>query len=185
MSQESAQRVCPAEQSGWLTSSFRRLLQSPERILRDLAREGQTAVDLGCGPGFFTLPLAQMVGPNGHVVAVDIQEAMLKKLQVRAEANGLAARIECHRSQPEDIGLEKSADLVLAFYMLHEVPSKEVFLRQVRGLIKTGGLFLLVEPRGHVSGSEFRSEIDLVEQTGFSVVERRRVALSRACLFQA
>jgi ubiquinone/menaquinone biosynthesis C-methylase UbiE len=74
MSPASTYDVCPAERSGWLTSSFRRLLQNPERILRGLVQEGQAAVDLGCGPGFFTLPLAQMVGPSGRVMAV-LQDA--------------------------------------------------------------------------------------------------------------
>ncbi len=65
--------VCPAEHAGWLATPLRRLLQDPRRILDGLVAAGDTAIDFGCGPGFFTLPMAELVGPGGRVVAVDLQ----------------------------------------------------------------------------------------------------------------
>jgi len=95
-------------------------------------------VDLGCGPGFFTLPLAEMVGESGRVIAVDIQEEMLAKLRVRAEKANLASRIEPHLAGPDSIGVggpdsAVSADFALAFYMLHEVPDRDRFMRETAG----------------------------------------------------
>ena len=58
-------RVCPVERAGMLDSRFRRWLQNPEKIVRPYLREGMTAVDLGCGPGFFTVDMAIMVGETG------------------------------------------------------------------------------------------------------------------------
>ena len=70
-------RVCPSWLAFVLNNPLRKLLQNPEKILKGLVQEGQTAVDLGCGPGFFTLPLARMVGESGRVIAVDLQSKML------------------------------------------------------------------------------------------------------------
>ena len=92
-----ARSVCPAEHAGWLSTPLRRLGQDPRRILHGLVTEGDTAVDLGCGPGFFTLPMASMVGHGGTVIAVDLQQEMLDRLRLRAERAGLAARIRLHR----------------------------------------------------------------------------------------
>jgi ubiquinone/menaquinone biosynthesis C-methylase UbiE len=85
--------VCPVRYAGLLTGWVRRLINRPKRILRPHVATGDTVVDLGCGPGFFTLPLAELVGPEGRVVAVDVQEGMLEIVRTRAEAAGLSSRI--------------------------------------------------------------------------------------------
>ena len=78
-------RVCPVERAGTLDSTFRRWLQNPEKILRPYLREGMTAVDLGCGPGFFTVDMAIIVGDTGRVIGSDLQEGMLRKLADKIE----------------------------------------------------------------------------------------------------
>jgi ubiquinone/menaquinone biosynthesis C-methylase UbiE len=176
--------VCPAEHAGWLTGSVRKLANNPRRILRGLVSEGDTAIDLGAGPGFFTLPLAEMVGDTGRVIAVDVQEAMLLRLRVRAEKAGLASRIVLHHSNPDAIGVAERADFALAFWMVHEVPRKDAFLTEVYGIVKEGGRFLLVEPLGHVSKAEFRQTVELAKQAGFVTVAEPRVGFSRATLFR-
>ena len=92
--------VCPAEHAGWLATPLRRLVTDLRRVLRGIVRPGDTVVDLGCGPGFFTLPLAEMVGEAGRVVAVDLQSAMLDKVRTRAERQGLLGRIDLHECPP-------------------------------------------------------------------------------------
>jgi ubiquinone/menaquinone biosynthesis C-methylase UbiE len=176
-------RVCPAEHSGWLTSSARKLGNNPRRILKGLVSPDQTAVDLGSGPGFFSLPLAEMVGETGRVIAVDVQEEMLAKLRARAQKAGLAPRIQLHRARPDAIGLAERADFALAFYMVHEVPDKESFIREVYGIVKEGGRFLMVEPMGHVSKAQFAQTVELAKQAGFVPAGEPRVAFSRAILF--
>ena len=79
-----ARDVGPAGHAGWLSSPVRRVVTDPKRIPRGLVEPGDTAVDLGCGPGFFTHPLVGMVGDGGSVIAVDLQPAMLEKVRVRA-----------------------------------------------------------------------------------------------------
>jgi ubiquinone/menaquinone biosynthesis C-methylase UbiE len=177
--------VCPAEHSGWLSTPVRRLVTDPKRILRGLVGPGDTAVDLGCGPGFFTLPLAEMVGDGGSVIAVDLQAAMLEKVNARAERRGLAARIRLHQCPADSLGLGgECADFALAFYVVHEVPSAERFLHEVHGVLKDGGRLLLVEPRGHVGNEAFARTVELAVAAGLTPLARPRVAFSRAALLE-
>jgi ubiquinone/menaquinone biosynthesis C-methylase UbiE len=113
-----AERVCPWWIGYLLASPMRRwLMQSPERLLAPFVREGMTVLEPGPGMGFFTLPLARMVGSKGRVVAVDIQAKMLENLWRRAVKAGLAERIETRLAKPETLGLDdlrSAADFVLA-----------------------------------------------------------------------
>ena len=145
--------------------------------------EGDTALDLGCGPGFFTLPLAQMVGDRGKVVAVDLQAEMLERLESRAERHGLSARIELRQSRAETIGDVEPVDFALAFYMVHEVPDAGHFIKEVSGALKPEGRFLLVEPKGHVSAEAFEKTLGLARENHLSELSRPRVVMSRAALF--
>lgn len=175
--------VCSAEHAGWLASPLRRLLHDPRRILAGLAAPGETAIDFGCGPGYFTLPLAEMVGPGGRVVAVDLQGAMLERLRQRAVRAGLAERITLHPCVADAVGELPQADAALAFFMVHEVPDVAGFLAEASGALRTGGRFLLVEPRGHVSAEAFAATVALAEAAGLTQVAAPRVRLSRTTLF--
>jgi ubiquinone/menaquinone biosynthesis C-methylase UbiE len=181
---EAPQHVCPAEHSGWLTTPVRTLFNNPGRLLRGLVDEGEVALDLGCGPGFFTLPLAKMVGPTGSVIAVDVQQEMLDRLRARAVAAGVEQRIRFHLASPAGPGAGGPADFALAFWMLHEVPDQSAFLGQVHDTLREGGTFLLVEPKGHVSKRLFAETVGRVRGAGFELVGPRRVGFSRAALFR-
>ena len=175
--------LCSAQHAGWLATPLRRLLHDPRRILAGLAAPGETVIDFGCGPGFFTLPLAEMVGPGGRVVAVDLQAAMLERLRRSAERAGLAGRITLHRCAADAIGELPPADGALAFYMVHEVPDVARFLGEVSRALRPGGRLLLVEPKGHVTADAFAATVALAEAAGLRAVAAPRVRLSRTTLF--
>ena len=172
--------VCP----WWLCHSFdnplRRLIHDPERILKPHVTTGMTAVDIGCGMGYFTLGMAKLVGPGGKVIAVDLQERMLATLEKRARKAGLADRIVPHRCRPDRLGVEEPADFVLAFWMAHEVPDKPRFFAQISALLKPGGRLLLVEPKFHVTRSSFGRTVDVCREVGFQLLGEPEVVLSRA-----
>jgi ubiquinone/menaquinone biosynthesis C-methylase UbiE len=176
--------VCPTSGAFILTSRIRRLIHNPDKILGNLIRKGQTVLDIGCGPGFFSLAMARIVGDEGRVIAADLQQEMLDMLHKRAEAEGLDSRIRLHRCQEDRIGLDETVDFALAFYMVHEVPNTEGFLREMHSLIKPGGLLLIVEPKFHVSASAFEKTVDAVCDIGFKPVRRPRIMLSRSILFK-
>ena len=176
--------VCSAEHAGWLATPLRRLLHDPRRILGGCVAAGDTAIDFGCGPGFFTLPMAEMVGPGGRVVAVDLQAAMLERLRLRAERAGLSSRITLHRCAADSVGDLPAADVALAFYMVHEVPDVKRFLGEVAGALRPGARFLLVEPRGHVSAAAFAATVDIAAATGLRPVATPRVRMSGTTVFE-
>ena len=175
-------RVCP----WWFCYSFdnplRRLIHDPERLFEPYVKTGVTAVDIGCGMGYFTLGLAKLVGPGGKVVAVDLQEEMLAALGRRARKAGLADRIVLHRCRSDRLGVEEPADFVLAFWMTHEVPDKPRFFGEIFSLLKTDGRLLLVEPKLHVTRSSFGRTMEVCRAAGFRLLSEPTLALSRAVL---
>ncbi len=145
--------------------------------------EGDQVLDIGAGMGFFTIPLAQMVGKKGQVIAIDVQQKMLAKVKIRAERTGVADRIRLHQAAGEAFVFDKPADFVLAFWMVHEVEKLKQFFSNTLSLLKPGGVFFLAEPLLHVSPSRFEEMINIAIGSGFMVRERPAVSISRAMLF--
>ncbi len=175
--------VCPERFAGWLSTPLRRLVHRPEKILAGMVKEGDVAADLGCGPGFFTMAMARMVGETGSVLAIDLQQGMLERVRRAAAKEGLEARIRLHQCSATEIGIgEPVADFALAFYMVHEVPDVAAFLRQVRAMLKPGGRFLLVEPKVHVSKARFARTVEMAREAGMEQVDEPNIVFSQTSL---
>jgi ubiquinone/menaquinone biosynthesis C-methylase UbiE len=177
-------RVCPVERAGGLDNRLRRWLQNPQRILSPYIREGMTVLDFGCGPGFFTADIARMVGPNGRVIAADLQEGMLQKLRVKLQGSALESRVTLHQCQEKDMQLSQPVDFVLAFYMAHELPDESAFFTGIWAVLNPHGQILVVEPPLHVSKQGFEAMVHIAQRVGFTVAERPRVFLSKAVLLR-
>jgi ubiquinone/menaquinone biosynthesis C-methylase UbiE len=163
-------RVCPVELAGALEGRIRRLLQNPDKILAPFVREGMTTLDVGCGPGFFSVELGRLVGPNGRVLAADLQQGMLDRLRRKIDGTALEQTIRTVKCENGNLNVSEMIDFGLAFWMVHEVPDKASFFRQLRAVLKDTGQILLVEPKlFHVSRSEFEATVGLARQAGFSV----------------
>jgi ubiquinone/menaquinone biosynthesis C-methylase UbiE len=184
MKKENKNRVCPVERAGALDTRFRRWIQSPKRILKPYVKEGMHVLDLGCGPGVYTLEMAEMVGENGMVVAADIQEGMLQMVQKKIQGTPLDKIIELHKTSQNSLDLSLKADFTLAFYVLHEIPGKENLYRELHSLLKPGGKLLVIEPKGHVSKKEFKTMILQFTSLGFHTVSCAKVFFSRTVLLQ-
>jgi ubiquinone/menaquinone biosynthesis C-methylase UbiE len=183
-SQPGGGSVCPARHAGFLATSLRRLVHNPEKILAGLIDEGQTVADLGCGPGFFTIPMAGLVGESGRVIAIDLQQAMLDKMMRAAQRQGVASCIEPHKCETDSIGVGEQVDFALAFYMVHEVPDVERFLGQVAAMLRPQGRFLLVEPKLHVSAAAFARTVEIARGVELIPVLEPRIAFSRSALLR-
>ncbi|NTV47754.1 MAG: class I SAM-dependent methyltransferase, partial [Chlorobiales bacterium] len=153
------ERVCPVALSGSLDNGIRRYLQNPQKILSPYIKEGMTVLDVGCGPGFFSIEMARMVGKCGRVIAADLQEGMLQKVKAKVKNTELEERILLHKCGENNIGVSEPVDFVLLFYMVHEVPNKEHFFNEIRTILKPQGQILIVEPPFHVSKSAFEETI--------------------------
>src|SRR5437867_3779272 len=78
---KSSHSVCPWWIGYILASPVRKLMHNPHTILAPYVNKGMTVLDFGSAMGFFSIPLAQMVGPAGKVICVDMQEKMLERLK--------------------------------------------------------------------------------------------------------
>jgi ubiquinone/menaquinone biosynthesis C-methylase UbiE len=170
-----------------LASPIRRWVQKPEILLAPYIREGMTVLEPGPGMGFFTLPLAAMTGPAGRIVAVDIQAMMLDRLRRKALKAGLLPRIEIRLAEPNSMGISDlmgTVDFVLAFAMVHEMPSAETFFGEAVEVLKPGGLLLLSEPTGHVKPEKFQREMEAARAAGLEVVNRPEIRRSLAAVLR-
>ncbi len=176
--------VCPVEEAGCLDIGIRRWFQNPRKILAPQVKEGMTVLDFGCGPGFFTIDLARLVGKSGRVIAADLQEGMLDRLRMKIQGTELQDRIYLHKCEANKIGLSEKVDFVLAFYMLHEVPDQEVFFTEIAEILKIKGRVFIVEPPFHVSKSAFEKTIRKAQNNGFVLTERPKVLLSKTAVLK-
>lgn len=174
--------VCPWWACYFFDNPLRKLFQDPYEILAPYVKQGFTVIDIGPGMGYFTIPLLKLVGKDGKVIAIDIQEKMLKALKRRATRAGVDARLITHLSKPDDFGLKEKADLIVAFWMLHEVTDQIKFFKDVKKLMKHTASALIVEPRLHVTKTAFDRTIQMAEASGLKIQAFPAVSLSRAIL---
>jgi ubiquinone/menaquinone biosynthesis C-methylase UbiE len=115
--------------------------------------------------------MARMVGAGGRVIAVDIQVKMLERVRKKAKKHGLAERILCHTADTGHIGMNQTADFILAYYMIHETPDITKTLQELKAALKDGGKILVVEPKMHVSRTAFEKMIQIAESVGLKAVD--------------
>jgi ubiquinone/menaquinone biosynthesis C-methylase UbiE len=174
--------VCPWWMCYTFDNPLRRLFQNQDEMMAPYAKRGFTVIDIGPGMGYFTISLLKLVGKDGKVIALDIQEKMLALLKRRAVKAGVAERLVTHLARPDDFGLNQRADFILAFWMLHEVPDQLDFFNRLKKLMKDNARVLVVEPKIHVSSAMFALTIQMAQQSGFILQDYPPIALSRAIL---
>jgi ubiquinone/menaquinone biosynthesis C-methylase UbiE len=179
--------VCPVWVGYVLASPVRKLLQNPDKILNPYVNEAMTVADIGCAMGFFSLPLAKMVGSAGKVICVDIQEKMIRKLEKRAAKAGLAGRIETIVCNDKSLGLEdfkEQIDFALASAVVHEVPSEVNFFSEIHKAMNPAGKLLVAEPKGHVSETDFERTVSIAKHNGFEETDRPKIKRDRTVLLE-
>ncbi len=176
-------RICPVESAGGLDNKLRKFGQNPRKLLGKYIQPNMSILDFGCGPGFFSIEIAKMLNGSGKVFAVDLQEGMLNIVKEKIAANQLEDRIHLHQCSENKIGIDAKVDFVLAFYVIHEIPDKESFFREVKQLLNPAGKLLVVEPKFHVNRNAFTNMENLIQEVGFKIIERPKIFFSRACLY--
>lgn len=165
------------ENTELLLKSERAVELNPTRfLLENGLKQGMSFADIGCGPGFFTIPAAHIVKDNGIVYAIDVQEAMLDKLKQRKPPQN----VRIIKSQESSIPLENAAvDFILLAFVLHETENKIVFLKEAQRCLRPRSRFLVIEWEKKIEdkGPPFEERIDrteameLIEAAGFKIQE--------------
>jgi SAM-dependent methyltransferase len=172
--------VMSVAHADWLTRPERDAEEQPDKVVNELKiPKGATVVDLGAGVGYFTWRLAEQVGPQGRVIAVDIQPGMLDRMKKNLEERGIT-NVEMVLGTPEDPHLPLGqVDLVLIVDVYHELQHPEKTMEHVRRSLKRNGRVVLIEyrredptipinPLHKMSVEEVRGEL---EPMGFRLVE--------------
>jgi ubiquinone/menaquinone biosynthesis C-methylase UbiE len=177
--------ICPWYMAYTFDNPLRRLIHDSGKILGPFIQPGMTALDLGCGMGYFSLGMARLVGETGKVFSVDLQTEMLRIVKKRAGRKGLSQRIETVLTDGISLELGVEVDFALCFWMVHEVPDQASLFEQLYSALKPGGHLFVAEPgMWHVSDEEMDKSVALAVQAGFVEVARPRVRISKAVVLK-
>jgi len=123
---------------------------------------GQVVLDLGCGAGTDLLIAAQMVGPEGRAIGVDMTSSMLERARESAREMGLE-NVELHQSLIESLPLpDESVDVVISNGVIDLVPDKEAVFSELDRVLRPGGRLQIADVIIHHEVSEdARKRIDL------------------------
>ena len=129
-------------------------------------------LDIGCGPGRLTIPIADQIGPQGEVVAMDIQPGMLRRAQEKAQAANLH-NIQFLQAGAGEAKLGRSQyDRALLVTVLGEIPDREAALKEIFDALKPGGILsateVIFDPHFQSRGTVFR----LASTVGFQEKNR-------------
>lgn len=177
--------VCPWWLGYLLINPIRKYRHNPDKILGEFVKPGMKLVDFGSAMGWFSLPMAKMVGETGKVYCFDIQEKMLSKLYERAKKAGVSDIIEPRLiSNNKDVysDINGTIDFALLCAVAHEVPDQQKLFNSLYALLKTGGMLLFAEPAGHVSKQQFNNSLELAKKAGFAVAESPKVGKSHSAV---
>jgi len=159
-----------------LDESTRRSWYSPEAILHDL-HSGMVFADIGCGYGFFTILAAKKVGKNGKVYAVDTDASAIKKLNDKAEIEGLKNITAKVGTGEETVFCNKCVDFVFYSMVLHDFADPLKVLKNAKQMIKADGRLIDLDwkkqemPFGPPAKIRFSEEYasNLVRTAGFQI----------------
>jgi ubiquinone/menaquinone biosynthesis C-methylase UbiE len=168
---------------------FRRFLSRdrsiPQKHVEPYVKKGQVVADIGCGSGYYTFALAECVGPEGKVYAVDLNEKAVRDLEKKADMFGYQ-NIEAHASSATDLSLieDRSIDFLLANGLLCVMAgNRELAVNEIKRIMKPDGKAYLSlgspPPLGHVNRAEWKKILEEFR------VERRGGFLQKWALVSA
>jgi len=132
----------------WLERSQRDIEEMPEAALDAIGvRKGMVVADVGAGVGYFSIRIANRVGPTGKVYANDVQPEMLTMLKERAAKAKVTNIIPVLGTESDPKLPAKSMDLILLVDVYHEFSQPQIMLQKLRQAMKDDGVLVLLEFR--------------------------------------
>jgi SAM-dependent methyltransferase len=151
---------------------IRGLFESSKKLVEPYVKDGQVVADLGCGSGYHTFALAELVGPKGKVYAVDLGKSCIRALEKKARKGGYS-NVEAHASSASDMSFikDRSVDFILANGLLCSMAQRrEEAVSEIKRILKREGQAYLSlgagPPFGYVDQAEWD---DILE--GFKIIQ--------------
>ena len=162
---------CPASLACLVNNPIRRRYMRP--ILDRVGiRPGERVLELGPGPGAFTVEAAQRVGLEGRLISVDIQPEMIAQVEKRVREAGLT-NVETHVADAYHLPLEDaSVDRAFLVTVLPEIPDQARALAELHRVIRPGGLLSITEEFTDPDYPFAFETIRRVEAAGFGLEQR-------------
>jgi ubiquinone/menaquinone biosynthesis C-methylase UbiE len=139
----------PANLDGYiagLEDPARDAWQKPDAVVKGLGlAPGQTACDIGAGPGYFSLRLAKAVGPSGHVWAVDVEPVILAALRDRVEQAGITNLTPVLAVARDPLLPPSACDVALIVNTYHHFYDGPDYLRRLARALKPGGRIVNID----------------------------------------
>lgn len=162
---------CPSSLS-WLVDMPLRRRYMRSVLERVGLKPGETVLELGPGPGAFTVDAARRLGPEGKLIAVDIQPEMIAQVEARVRQAGLT-NVETHVASAYDLPIEDaSVDRAFLVTVLPEIPDPVRGLREIYRVLKPGGVFSTTEEFLDPDYPRRQTTVDWAEAAGFEPSER-------------
>lgn len=176
----------PAEQAQMLLTPLRGLIQTPESALRAFdVREGHTVLELGPGPGYFSIEASSIVGPQGRVVCLDLQPGMIAILNGRLHEAGAANARPVVGDATQLPLAGGSVDRAFMVTVFGEIPDRPAALVELRRVLKTGGVLGFSESLGDPDYMLMAWIEDLCQAYGFERLEEGSLRLGYTLTFRA
>jgi precorrin-6B methylase 2 len=131
--------------------------KASELIARLQIRPGSTVADIGCHQGYMSFKLSKVVGVNGKVYAVDVEQSKLEKVNEYAKRNNVSNVIAI-RGEYDDPHLPESLDAVIILDTYHEMDDHDEILAHIKASLKPGGRLVLCEPISETRRGSSRAE---------------------------
>jgi ubiquinone/menaquinone biosynthesis C-methylase UbiE len=161
----------------FLDSRLRTIMQPSDEIIeRGGIKKGMTVMDLGCGPGIYSIDVARAVGDKGKVYAVDIQKAMIDRLEKKLKK---PENKDVHNITPTVASVyrlpvpDNSVDLVYMITVLAEIPNKQKALKEIRRILRDDGILAVSEFFTDPDYPLRRTTKKWCESTGFKLKKSR------------
>lgn len=163
----------------------RRQRQNPEEILYSIGlKENDTFIDLGCNDGFFTIPASKIVGENGKVYGVDIDNDAILRLIHKAENQNIS-NIETKVEKAENIILPNGiADIIFLGTVLHDFQNPTKVLQNCKSILKDSGVIVDFDWSKEASGFGPPKDIrlsqkdvaDLCKKSGLKIIDEKSIS---------
>jgi ubiquinone/menaquinone biosynthesis C-methylase UbiE len=145
------------------------LFKNPYNILRSSGlAPGQQVLEVGCGPGFFTTPAAEIVGKCGHIYAIDVNPWAIERVKEKVAEAGIT-NVSPKLGNAADSHLpDQSLDLAFLFGMPHIAGGRKPLLKELKRIIKPAGTVVL-----QASKRQEKALYEEISQNGFSAKDRK------------